>query len=280
MDPSRLRRTWHASLDLGFTRREDTTILSRNLHNGPLQVQKALYPEGRDTCHVAVLHPPGGVAAGDSLCVDLACAEGARAVLTTPGATKWYRSEGHGAMQRIRLSLAGSAVAEWLPRENIFFDGSNIAMHLEADLSDDAKYFGWEIMCFGRRASGERWSRGRLLVQSRIRRAGRLLWSENANVDASDGFSQSAVGLRGFTVCGTFVAAGCEVDGDLLTKCRELRPARARSEAGITRLPHLLIARYLGDSSEEAFGWFTDLWGILRPRLLGKPACAPRVWAC
>ncbi|MGO9995434.1 MAG: urease accessory protein UreD [Steroidobacteraceae bacterium] len=280
MDPSRLQTTWRANLDLGFTRREDTTILSRNLHTGPLQVQKALYPEGRDTCHVVVLHPPGGIAAGDALCVRASCAPGARIVLTTPGATKWYRSAGNRATQRIHLMLEGDAVVEWLPRENIFFDDSSIAMQLDADLSADAKYFGWEIMSFGRRASGEKWGRGTLQIQTRIRRAGRLLWSENANVNPRDGFTQSPVGLRGFTVCGTFVVAGCEVGSALLKTCREAWPAQAQCEMGITRTPSMLIARYLGDSSQEAFAWFTDLWSALRPELLGKVACVPRVWAC
>jgi urease accessory protein len=280
MDPAPLRTTWHASLDLGFTRREDATILSRNLHTGPLQVQKALYPEGRDTCHVVVLHPPGGLAAGDTLCVHASLAPGTRAVLTTPGAAKWYRSEGNPATQRIGLVLDGDAVVEWLPRENIFFDDSSIAMHLDAELSADARYFGWEIMSFGRRASGEAWDLGTLRLQTRIRRAGRLLWSEQANVNARDGFVRSPVGLRGFTVCGTFVAAGCEVDAAVLKDCREVGPGRRRSQVAVTRMPSLVIARYLGDSTEEAFGWFTDVWNILRPALLGKAACAPRVWAC
>jgi urease accessory protein len=280
MDPSRLQTTWRANLDLGFTRREDTTILSRNLHTGPLQVQKALYPEGHDTCHVVVLHPPGGIAGGDALCVHASCAPGARVVLTTPGATKWYRSDGNRATQRIHLMLEGDAVVEWLPRENIFFDDSSISMQLDADLSADAKYFGWEIMSFGRRASGEKWGHGTLQIQTRIRRAGRLLWSENANVNARDGFTQSPVGLRGFTVCGTLVVAGCEVGSALLKTCREVWPAQAQCEMGITRTPSMLIARYLGDSSQEAFAWFTDLWTALRPELLGKVACVPRVWAC
>jgi urease accessory protein len=76
---------WQAELDLSFVRRGEQTVLSRNQHRGPLQVQKALYPEGKDTCHIAVLHPPGGVAAGDRLGVRVSLGEESRALLTTPG---------------------------------------------------------------------------------------------------------------------------------------------------------------------------------------------------
>jgi urease accessory protein len=271
---------WQASLELSFQYREPRTVLIRNQHRGPLQVQKALYPEGHGTCHVAVLHPPGGIAAGDSLRVQAALDDKSRALLTTPGATKWYRSDGHRARQQLHFSLAGDAVLEWLPRENILFDGSNISMTLDVALSASSRYFGWEVLSFGRRASGESWRRGNLQMRSSIRRVNRVLWSESANIDAASGFAQSSVGLSGCTVCGTFVVAGHDVENALLATCREVQPTLAGARIGITRIPGVLVARYLGDSTEEAFSGFTNLWTILRPALSKTIACAPRVWAC
>ena len=271
---------WQAELDLTFARREGETVLRRNQHRGPLQVQKALYPEGKETCHIAILHPPGGVAAGDRLIIRASLNERSRALLTTPGATKWYRSEGSCASQQVHFSLGEDAVLEWLPRENILFDGANISMELNVELSLRARYFGWDILSFGRRASGESWGRGRLSMQTNIRGAGSLLWSEVADIDAQSGFAASPVGLSGFTVCGTFLVAGYEIDAALLRECREVIPRAAESRTGITRVPGVLIARYLGDSTEQAFYWFTDLWAVLRPALSDKAACPPRVWAC
>jgi urease accessory protein len=271
---------WQAELDLSFARREGETVLRRNQHRGPLQVQKALYPEGKETCHIAILHPPGGVAAGDRLYIRASLNEQSRALLTTPGATKWYRSEGSCASQQVHFSLGEDAVLEWLPRENILFDGANISMELNVELTLRARYFGWDILSFGRRASGESWGRGRLNMQTNIRGAGSLLWSEVADIDARSGFAASPVGLSGFTVCGTFLVAGYDIDAPLLRECREVIPPAAESRTGITRVPGVLIARYLGDSTEDAFYWFTNLWAVLRRALLDKVACPPRVWAC
>jgi len=271
---------WQAELDLSFARREGETVLRRNQHRGPLQVQKALYPEGKETCHIAILHPPGGVAAGDRLIIRASLNERSRALLTTPGATKWYRSEGSRASQQVHFSLGEDAVLEWLPRESIIFDGANISLELNVELGLRARYFGWDILSFGRRASGESWGRGRLNMQSNIRAAGSLLWSEVADIDARSGFTASPVGLSGFTVCGTFLVAGYDIDAPLLRECREVIPSAAESRTGITRVPGVLIARYLGDSTEDAFYWFTNLWAVLRRALSDKVACPPRVWAC
>jgi urease accessory protein len=43
-------------------------------------------------------------------------------------------------------------------------------------------------------------------------------------------------------------------------------------------LDGLLVARYLGDSTEEAFNRFTQLWSVLRPALTGCEAVPPRIW--
>ena len=275
-----MRAGWQGRLDLSFERRDARTLLVRRQHIGPLLVQKALYPEGPGTCHVAILHPPGGLAAGDDLRIQASLGRAARAVLTTPGATKWYRSEGRQARQHGRFSAAEDSVLEWLPRENILFDGSNLSMTLEVELSANAKYFGWDILSFGRRASGERWRHGSLQMCTRIRRAGRTLWLERADIRAGSGFAQSPVGLAGYSVCGTFVVAGYDADSALLASCRQGRSPPGSARVGMTRVPGMLIARYLGDSVEESFGWFTQLWTVLRPALSGLSACAPRVWAC
>jgi urease accessory protein len=271
---------WRAELELSFVRREARTVLARNRHKGPLQVQKALYPEGPDLCHVAILHPPGGIAAGDSLCMRTSLEDGSRVLLTTPGATKWYRSDGPVARQQVHFCLEGGAVLEWLPRENILFDGCRISMNLDIELAAQSQYFGWEILSFGRRASGESWHRGSLRMRTSIRRAGRVLWSEMANVEAGSGFMRSAVGLSGFTVCGTFLIAGFDIETELLNACRRVSAKLADARIGMTRVPGVLIARYLGDSSEEVFNYFTGLWTILRPALSARVSCAPRMWAC
>ena len=271
---------WRANLDLCFTRHHDRTLLAARSHRGPLQIQKALYPEGPGVCHVTVLHPPGGVAGGDALAVTARLESGSRVCLTTCGATKWYRCPRAGAQQELHFSVEEGGALEWLPRESILFDGSKAAMQLEVDLVPGAQFLGWEILCFGRRASGEGWHSGGLRMRTRIRQAGHPLWCERANLMAGSGFDSSPVGLGGYSVSATLVAAGSDVGAELLGACRAVVPRGPDSRAGVTRIPGVLLARYLGHSSQDAFNWFTSLWTVLRPALLNQPALAPRLWAC
>src|SRR6185369_3777298 len=146
--------SWKASLTLGFSFLEHKTVLSEKRHEGPLVVQKALYPEGPDICHAIVVHPPGGIAGGDELRLQARTAAGASALLTTPGATKWYRSAGPRATQSITFDVRGQL--EWLPQETIVFDGALAETEIEADLAAAAGLIGWDIVCLGRTGSGER----------------------------------------------------------------------------------------------------------------------------
>ena len=271
---------WHADLALSFAHAGGRTRLASKLHSGPLQIQKALYPEGAAICHVTVLHPPGGIADGDRLCVSASLGSDARVCLTTPGASKWYRCQRGQAEQRLKFSVGAGAVLEWLPRENILFDASQVRMSLDVELQSDGKFLGWEILCFGRRASRECWQRGGLRLRSRVSRAGRLLWSECADVSAGSGFDTSPMGLAGCSVSGTLLCASSDIDAALLLTCRGMQLRTADSRAGVTALPGVLLARYLGHSSEEAMQWFTSLWQLLRPALFGVTATAPRLWAC
>jgi urease accessory protein len=271
---------WSAKLQLALEDRGGTTALVGNRHCGPLLVQKPLYPEGARTCHLVILHPPGGVAAGDELRIDVSAGVRTHALLTTPGASKWYRSEGPRALQQVRHELRDGALLEWLPRENIFFDGAIARLELEVELGARGTYFGWDIHCFGRRASGERWRRGSLQLDTRIRREGRLVFAEFAHIDAGSALTRATAGLAGFSVCGSFVIVGTGACAELLPACRALPVDEPGARTGITRLPDAWVARYLGDSAQDAHAWFTRVWALLRPVLSGKVAVLPRVWAC
>lgn len=271
---------WRGQLRLSFAHRFGRTVLERREHSGPLLVQRPLYPEGAAVCHVILLHPPGGLVQGDELSVEVTLHPGSRAVLTTPGAAKWYRSTGAPAASALEFHLQGDATLEWLPRENIVFDGARVRSRLRVGLSGQARFMGWEILSLGRRASGERFACGQLDLLSRIERDGRPIWLEVASLDPVCGFLESPAGLAGYPVFGTFVIANAAISDPLLRLCRELAAPLGDCRTGITRMPALCVARYVGHSAEDAFGWFASLWGALRPELLGLAPMPPRIWAC
>jgi urease accessory protein len=247
-----LAASWKASLSLGFRNIDRKTVLAEKRSDGPLVVQKALYPEGPERCHAIVVHPPGGIAGGDELALEVRSESDANALLTTPGAAKWYRSAGAWARQSLRFEVEGSL--EWLPRESIVFDGALADLRCDIALKEGARYVGWEVVCLGR------FARGKVKLDTRIRQGGRMLFIEKGEIEGGGRLMRSPAGLGGRSVFGTFIATSTEkisVEG-----------------VATTRLPGLLIGRYLGDSSEEALRAFTRLWKALRPS-----AVEPRIWA-
>jgi urease accessory protein len=87
----------------------------------------------------------------------------------------------------------------------------------------------------------------------------------------------SPAGLNGAPVFGTFVAMASTFDDSLLNACRALAPTEG--DGMVTRLPGSLVARYRGASSEAAHAYFSALWSVVRPRVAGHDAVAPRIWA-
>ncbi len=269
---------WKALLELGFEWRpeEGRTVLAHRRHEGPLRVQKALYPEGPALCQVLVLHPPAGIAGGDALTLQVALASGSQALVTTPGAGKWYRSKGPQATQVLDFRVGDGAVLEWLPQETILYDQLNGHTETRVQLGADALYVGLDLLCLGRTASGETLRQGRLGMVARIAQQGRLLWSEQGAIEGGSRLLQSPAGLRGMPVSGTLLVAGRAISNEVLDACRAVVPAVG--EGAVTRLPNLLIARYLGPAAEPGRAWFVDLWARLRPALTGREAQVPRIW--
>lgn len=272
----RVAKHWQAKLELGFCRREARSYLAHRLHNGPLVVQKSLHPEGEDVCHAVIVHPPGGVAGGDALqlCVNLDT--GARALLTTPGAGKWYKANGSQATQTLQFQLSAGSGLEWLPQENILFDGAEVGFSAEIQLAADATFAGWDIACLGRQAQQEVWQRGFYKLNQRILRNGRLIWNERAHMQANDLIKASRVGLGGSAVFGTFIVCAGAVPAELLAACRALIVPDAKT--GLTALPEVLCIRYVGQASQQARQYFEQCWQILRPWYYQKDAVRPRIW--
>ncbi len=271
---------WSAELQLGFVSRAGRTLLERRSHRGPLVVQRPFCPEGPQLPHVYLLHPPGGLVSGDSLATEARLGAGAQVLLTTPAATKVYRSrDGTMASRQCQEWLVDPGCSlEWLPQETIVFDGAQVDLQTVARLSGDAVFIGWEILCFGRPAAAERFARGACRQRLELWRDGRPLCLERMQLRAGAPVWQAAWGLRGQPVVGTLLASPpAQASLDQLRACCAALPAG--DLAAVSELDGVLLARYLGPSAERCRALFVQLWTLLRPPLLGRPATRPRIWS-
>jgi urease accessory protein len=264
---------WQARLTLAFTRDSDTTRLTRREHSGPLRVQKPLYPEDPSICHAIVVHPPGGVVGGDELSVDARLHPGAHALLTSPGAAKWYRANGRVSRQRNALAVDAGGTLEWLPQETIFYDDAHVELDHHVTLAADAAYVGCEILCLGRRASGETFRTGRVTQRTSVRRGGRLLWWEQGTLTPAT--IASPLGLDNHNVSAMLLAVGKPVSADTVAALRALAD---HPRFGVTQMKNVLCVRWLGNDSEAARELMLAAWRIVRPAVLGRVAIDLRSW--
>lgn len=270
---------WGARIALQFESRGERTVLAQKQQQGPLTVQRAFYPEG-PPCHLYLLHPPGGVVGGDRLEIEAKVASGAHALLTAPGAAKFYRSAGALARQRQEFEVDDGGVLEWLPQESILFPGAHLELQSRIRLRGSARVIGWEILSLGRPVLGERFDQGCATIGLRIERDGAPLLSERLRLDLErspqNGLDGSS-SLRGLPITATLVASGATAAD--LEAARAVVPAQPGFALGLTLLDDLLVARALAHKVEPVMLQFRALWRSLRPRLLGLQASAPRIWA-
>lgn len=277
LSPSSDASNWHAELDLRVESRGARSTLAHCRHNGPLRVQKALYPEGGDVCQILILHPPAGIAGGDHLDIALEVGSDAHAQATTPGAGKWYRSKGPQAFQDIELRVAAGGRLEWLPQEAIVFDQAQANTTTIMTLEEGAHMIGWDIVCLGRAGSGERFEAGNYRQRLRLQRPdGTPLWQEAMHLGGADAAMQSPTGLGGATVFGTLWLAGIGPDAALVEALRQL--TITDGTCGVSALPHVTLVRAVAHSAESLRRYLEAAWALARPIVLQRAAVSPRIW--
>lgn len=281
---------WQGTLRINYRHRDGHTI-AHDRHDGPLRVLRALYPEGPGICHHVLVHPPGGLVGGDDLSIELDLAPGSHALLTTPGATRFYRSTGSVASQRVQATVQAGARLEWLPLETILHDHSIGHNHVRFTLEPDAQMMGWDMLALGLPASDEAFARGRF--EQHLEWPG--MWKERGVLDLEDqrciGATQrllaSPLGWHGRSVLATmWLANGTSwSSGSLNALLEATRAACLVAEpsaflCGVSS-PHdrLMILRILADRTEMAWSALRAVRDTWRRHAWQLSACAPRIWS-
>jgi len=272
---------WKAELNLEFKKISSKTVLAHRSQFGPLTVQRPFYPEG-DVCHLYLLHPPGGVVGGDQLNINIKLEERSQVLITTPGATKFYRSgspkqKGKLATQNQILHIAKDCSLEWFPQENIFFDNTHSQLLTKIELEADAKFMGWEINCYGRPASNESFGNGKVNTRLELYRNGQPLILDGLTVGESNALS-SSTSLNNYPCFGTFIST--HATKELLDKARaSVENCDEDLQVGLTLMDDILVVRCLGQYAEQVSTTLRLVWSAIRADILNRDPCPPRIWS-
>ena len=273
---------WHASLQLDYTL-EGTRTVARHAHNGPLRILQSLYPEGDAVCHNVLAHPPGGLVGGDTLDISATVGPGAHGLVTTPGATRFYRSTGERALQRTHLTLAEGARLEWLPLEALCYNACNAENHLTLNLAPGAECMGWDVTALGLPHAGQPFETGRFVQHIDVPG----VWLERGVIDAADHrLLESPLGLAGHRcMASLFFVTGRPLDrarrDTALDAARAVMDAHAlKATAGATS-PNgqVVVVRALAPQVEPAMQLLRQVRAAWRAALWQLCAEPPRIWS-
>lgn len=286
---------WQAHLSMFVALTKRGAVLKNTSHQGPLYVQKAFYPEGAALAHLYILHPPGGLVSGDKLQINVQADKGVKVLLTTPGAGRVYRARADQILQQqaVTLEAAEDASIEWLPLETILYPGANTRLDTQVKLAKGASFIGWDICTFGLPACGEDFSSGSLEQCLQIEIEETVVLRERLVLNDKNRFLlNAAAGFANRPVNALLVAGPFKNDTDHAQMLTQLQQSCLNFNAvndpditeqqaltSVTLCGDFILVRYLGHCSEQARNFFTQCWTVLRPPLLGRPACAPRIWA-
>lgn len=279
--------SWHAQLKLNYSH-DGARSLAHAEHSGPLRILQSLYPEGPQTCHNVMIHPPGGLVGGDTLDICVHAAPGSHGLITTPGATRFYRSEGETALQRTRIRVDSDARLEWLALETLCYSGCLAENRLELDLAPGAEFIGWDITAFGLPNANQPFEKGYL--QQHLEWPG--IWLERGRIDAQNKrLLDGPLGMAGhrcmaslFFLSGTPIArsrreALLELTRTLLPECGG-EVAGMPLYAGVTSpQPQVVVLRALAPVVEPAVNLLRRVWLAWREELWQIKGSSPRIWS-
>lgn len=274
---ARLSLDFHVSRQVNAETGDEARRTSlKHEHLGPLRIQKALYPEGPALCHAIIVHPPGGIAGGDRLEVQLQSQAGSQSLVTTPSATKWYGTDrACPAVQKVHMVVNGAL--EWLPQETIVFDCAQVESDITIEAGATGAMLGWDHLIFGRRASGESFKTGRFAQSLRILLSEELVWHDRLVLKGSDALFASPLGLRGHHAFATLWAILAEPDTWTESRLEAVRTQSPMVSWTVLH-PRLLVGRLLTEPLKLK-GLLEQAWASLRPLVLNRTALQPRLWA-
>ncbi len=281
--------SWQGHLTLDYRRDGERTI-AHDRHDGPLRVLQRLYPEGDGICHHVLVHPPGGIAGGDELHLDATLQADTHAVITTPGATRFYRSAGDTATQSLHAKVGDGARLEWLPLETLAYRGCKAVNRMRFDLAPSAQMMGWDLLALGLPAAKEAYddpAHPDAFFTQEIDLPG--VWLERGTVRANDQrLLDSPLGWDGKRVSGTFwLATGAAMAHAQRQQLLDLaREEIARSTgvdtgvvAGATSAhDQVVVVRALAPRVEPLMQVLASIWATWRVAAWGIAPCPPRVW--
>ncbi len=263
-------------LRLLFERQGAATVLRRAGFSLPLQ---ALSPLTMDdgTSYLLLLNPTGGILGGDRLVTEIDLGEGAQVCLSTPSASRVYRTSGGAAVQETAIRVERGATIEYLPDHVIPHVGSSFRQSLRVEMESASRGIFLDAFASGRQALGEHWKFRDLDLLTEIQIGGRPVFLSRVKMDPARDLVERAGAMGDYSYCAsmTIVNSNGEFQNwaEALVAMRAELAGCAELYGSASLLPHSGISvRYLTKSAIALAEANQRLWTVARQQVFRLPA--------
>lgn len=155
-------------LVLGYVRQGNKTILSTSRSRSPWHLFPPVDLDGSGCAYTLLVNPSGGLVGGDRLSIQGTLGPQTHVLISTPSASRVYRSLAEISEQTVDLTLQPGAILEWVPEPTIPYAGCRFRQRIHVQLDRGAALLLWDVLASGRMARGERWAFSSLESEVRI----------------------------------------------------------------------------------------------------------------
>lgn len=261
-------------LSLRFARRGSRTDLVRSSFSLPLQVLAPLAMED-GSAYLVLLNPTGGVLGGDRLTSEIVLEPFAHASLTTPSATRVYRTDNLPAIQDTVIRVGEGATIEYFPDHLIPHPGAALRQSLRAEIDRGGRALLWEAMACGRIGRNERWKFREIVTEVEVFVREKPAWLSRAKIDP-DVLVPERPGVAeayGYTGSLAIFADGFTQWPQLIAEISRELAAFPEVHGGVSKLTgDGCLVRLLANSAIDLTAVSAGLWAVARALVLDLPA--------
>jgi urease accessory protein len=271
LNPERVGRDGY--LRLQFERRGESTILSQSRFTLPLQALTPLALED-GTAYLMLLNPTGGVLGGDHLLTEIIQEKDTHVCLTTPSATRIYRTSQQPAVLETVIQLDEGATLEYLPDHVIPHTGSALRQSLRVDMARGSRAIVLDSFAAGRVARGERWNFTEIDSRTEVVVCGKPAFINRTRINPGAQQPQHLGLMEGFTyvACLSIFADGWE----------DWLPVAAAMNTELENVPNVkggvslisrggCVVRYLANFASDLTCTNKKLWDAARELVVRLP---------
>ncbi|MED5579271.1 MAG: urease accessory protein UreD [Nitrospinota bacterium] len=263
----------HGIVDVRFEKTLNKTVLRNEFSRIPLKIIKPFYPEEDGTAYLTIISPTGGHVGGDKLEFRFEIAKDSKALITTQGATKIYKSIDESVCSSMDISIAENGTFEFVPDPIIPFANSSYVQNVNVEMHENAKFLYAETLYQGRAASGESFDYTLLELRLKVRMNGIPILTDSLMIKPQDSNIGNEGLFESYPFLGSFYIIG-ETRKNLLSITTEADTLLSDKEeiiGGSTIfLDKGVMIRFLSKSAISLREYYYNLWNISRKILLKK----------